>query len=89
MTDAGRIRLVILGCTGSICQQALDVCRQHVDRIEVVALSAHSRTAELVAAAREFNVPLVAVTDDAHAQDPCLAELPKGTKLLTGVSALA
>ncbi len=89
MTDAGRIRLVILGCTGSIGQQALDVCRQHPDRIEVVALSAHSRTAELVAAAREFNVPLVAVTDDAHAKDPCLSELPKGTKLLTGVSALA
>ena len=89
MTDAGRIRLVILGCTGSIGQQALDVCRQHPDRIEVVALSAHSRTAELVAAAREFNVPLVAVTDNAHTQDPCLSELPKGTKLLTGVSALA
>ena len=89
MTDAGRIRLVILGCTGSIGQQALDVCRQHPDRIEVVALSAHSRTAELVAAAREFNVPLVAVTDDAHVEDPCLSELPKGTKLLTGVSALA
>ena len=85
---APRQRVAILGCTGSIGAQALDVCRQHADRLQVVALSAHSRTEELVRAAREFTVPIVAVTDPAHAEDSCLSELPEGTKLLVGESAL-
>ncbi|MFR2950649.1 MAG: hypothetical protein ACLTKG_04550 [Collinsella intestinalis] len=33
---------------GSIGTQALDVCKQHSDKLEVVALSAHSRTENLV-----------------------------------------
>ena len=43
-----RTRVAILGCTGSIGTQALDVCKQHSDKLEVVALSAHSRTENLV-----------------------------------------
>ena len=39
-----RKRIAVLGCTGSIGQQTLDVCRQHADKLEVVALSAHSST---------------------------------------------
>lgn len=88
MTERARMRIAILGCTGSIGSQALDVCRQHADRLEVVALTAHSRVAELVAAAREFNPTVVGVTDVAHAKDSLLDELPKGTTLLTGESAL-
>ena len=33
----GRLRVAILGCTGSIGTQALDVCRQHADRLQVTA----------------------------------------------------
>ena len=40
----GRLRVAILGCTGSIGTQALDVCRQHADRLQVTALSVHSST---------------------------------------------
>ena len=50
----GRLRVAILGCTGSIGTQALDVCRQHADRLQVTALSVNSSTSELVAAAREL-----------------------------------
>ena len=46
--DAERKRIAILGCTGSIGRQTLNVCRQHADKLEVVALSAHSNTKELV-----------------------------------------
>jgi len=82
-----RRRVAILGCTGSVGTQTLDVCRQHADRLEVALLSAHRRTAELAAASRAFRVPVVAVTDAARADDPVLAELPAGTELRAGMDA--
>ena len=75
----GRLRVAILGCTGSIGTQALDVCRQHADRLQVTALSVNTSTAELVALAREFSVPAVAVADTTHGTDAVLQELPEGT----------
>ena len=84
----GRLRVAILGCTGSIGTQALDVCRQHADRLQVTALSVNSSPSELVAAAREFSVPAVAVADVAHGDDAVLQELPEGTKLGVGAQAV-
>ena len=84
----GRLRVAILGCTGSIGTQALDVCRQHADRLQVTALSVNSSTSELVAAAREFSVSAVAVADVAHGDDAVLQELPEGTKLGVGAHAV-
>jgi 1-deoxy-D-xylulose-5-phosphate reductoisomerase len=49
-------RVVILGSTGSIGRQALDVIRSHPDRFEVIALVAGSDEAALKAQAREFGV---------------------------------
>ena len=84
----GRLRVAILGCTGSIGAQALDVCRQHADRLQVTALSVNSSTSELVAAAREFSVPAVAVADASHGADAVLQELPEGTELGVGAQAV-
>lgn len=84
----GRLRVAILGCTGSIGTQALDVCRQHADRLQVTALSVNSSTSELVAAAREFSVPAVAVADTTHGADAALQELPEGTELGVGAQAV-
>ena len=84
----GRLRVAILGCTGSIGTQALDVCRQHADRLQVTALSVNSSTSELVAAAREFSVPAVAVADASHGADAVLQELPEGTELGVGAQAV-
>ena len=36
-----RQRLAILGATGSIGRSTLDLVRQHPDRFEIVAISAH------------------------------------------------
>jgi 1-deoxy-D-xylulose-5-phosphate reductoisomerase len=56
-----RRRLTILGSTGSIGRQALDVVRAHSDRFEVVGLSA-GRDADLLAQqAREFEPAYVAI----------------------------
>ncbi|MGI6755426.1 MAG: 1-deoxy-D-xylulose-5-phosphate reductoisomerase [Atopobiaceae bacterium] len=82
------LKVAVLGCSGSIGAQALDVCRQHADKVQVVALSVHGSTDSLVKAAREFRVPTVAVSDPAHAHDAILDELPAGTTLLVGPDAL-
>ncbi|WP_415962559.1 1-deoxy-D-xylulose-5-phosphate reductoisomerase [Collinsella tanakaei] len=80
-------RVAILGCTGSIGTQALDVCRQHADKLSVVALSAHSRTSDLAMFAREFGVARVAVTDPAHFDDASLCDLPDACSLYKGSQA--
>ena len=79
----GRRTRVAIGCTGSIGTQALDVCRQHADKLQVVALSAHSRTSDLVRYAREFNLTS-ALRDESHTDDPVLQELPQGCELVSG-----
>ncbi|MBY5164091.1 1-deoxy-D-xylulose-5-phosphate reductoisomerase [Salsipaludibacter albus] len=64
-------RLVILGSTGSIGTQALDVVRAHPERFEVVALGTGQDVDGLVAQAEEFGVDRLAVADpDAAASAP-------------------
>lgn len=88
MENANRLRVAILGCTGSIGTQALDVCRQHADRLQVVALSVNTSVEQLVSAAREFNVAAVAVADDAQRNNGALAELPNGCTCGFGAQAV-
>ena len=46
-----RRRVAVLGSTGSIGTQTLDVARRHPDRLEIVALAAGTRVDELLAQA--------------------------------------
>jgi 1-deoxy-D-xylulose-5-phosphate reductoisomerase len=62
-------RLVILGSTGSIGTQALEVVRRNADRFEVVGLAAAQSHELLVGQIREFLPPVVAVTDEAAAAE--------------------
>lgn len=64
---SGRVRVAVLGSTGSIGLQALDVARLHSDRVEIVALSAHTNATRLVEQAREFGVRHIALGDEAAA----------------------
>ena len=82
------LRVAILGCSGSIGSQTLDVCRMHSDKVEVVALSVFGSADTLVAAAREFGAKCVCVADERHGADPVLGELPQGCKLLVGAQGL-
>ncbi len=54
-------RLVILGSTGSIGTQALDIVRRMPDRFEIVGLAAHSNADLLARQANEFHVPCVSI----------------------------
>ena len=75
------LRVALLGCTGSIGKQTLDVVRMHPDKLKLTALAVNSSCEGLVRAAREFGVSHVAVADEARRNDPALAELPKDCEL--------
>jgi 1-deoxy-D-xylulose-5-phosphate reductoisomerase len=67
-------RLLVLGSTGSIGTQALDVIRRNRDRFRVVGLAGGGSQVELLAAqALEFGVEVVAVAKASTAQDLQLA----------------
>ncbi len=58
-----RKRIVLLGATGSIGENALRVVAAHSDRLELVGIGARASTAKLAAIARRFGVRHVALTD--------------------------
>jgi len=76
-------RLAILGSTGSIGVQALDVISRFPDRFEVVALSAGRNVARLAEQVARFRPRLVAVADDAAARD-LRALVPAGVEVVPG-----
>jgi 1-deoxy-D-xylulose-5-phosphate reductoisomerase len=57
-------RVTILGSTGSIGVNTLDVIRRHPDRFEVFALSANARVDELAAQCHEFQARYAVLPDD-------------------------
>ncbi len=59
-------RIAILGSTGSIGTQTLDVVRQHRDMFEVEMISAGSNAALLAEQAREFDVNDVVICNEAR-----------------------
>ena len=61
MSPSEKRRLTILGSTGSIGLQALDVVRSHRDRFEIVGLSANSDVKTLERQAGEFKIEYVAL----------------------------
>ncbi len=57
-------RIAVLGSSGSIGTQTLDVCRQHVDKLQPVALAVGGRADVLAEQAREFAVKNCAVGNE-------------------------
>ena len=91
MTPSGRQRLTVLGATGSIGQQTLDVVARHPERYEVFALTASSRwqlMAELCLAVRPR---FAAMSDPAAAASlrNHLAEAGSQVEVLSGPQSLA
>ncbi len=72
---ASKRRIAVLGSTGSIGTQTLDVVRRHPDRLEAVALAAGTRGADLLAQAREFGVGHIALGSPDAAGPSAVAEL--------------
>ena len=71
-------QICILGSTGSIGTQALDVIAQHPDRYEAYCLTANNRVEELAAQARKFRPAAVVIANEAKYETLCnlLEDLP-------------
>ena len=80
--------LAILGATGSIGTQALDVVRAEPDAYEVIALGASSSVDLLAAQAHEFRPKVVALADERRARE-LESKVPAGTEVVAGPTALA
>src|SRR5207248_3274646 len=83
-------RIAVLGSTGSIGRQTLDVVRAYPDRFRVVALVARGNVALLAEQAREFAPDLVACTSDEPATVAELERsLPQALRSVEGLTAAA
>ena len=81
-------RIAILGSTGSIGTQTLDVIRQHPDRFEVVLLSARRSADLLIRQAVEFDAANVVICDEARYREVADALQGRDTKVWAGVDSL-
>lgn len=81
-------RIAILGSTGSIGTQTLDIVREHSDLYEAYALTACNNVELLIAQAREFQPEVVVIANEAHypALRDALDDLP--IKVFAGDEAL-
>ena len=81
-------RIAILGSTGSIGTQTLDVVREHADEYEAYALTAGHNAELLIAQAREFHPEVVVIADESRYETvrEALADLP--IKVWTGAEAI-
>jgi 1-deoxy-D-xylulose-5-phosphate reductoisomerase len=78
----------LVGSTGSIGTQAIDVIRAEPDRYRVVAIGAATSVDTLAAQAAELHPQQVAIADPRRAAE-LRDRLPAGTELLVGPEALA
>jgi 1-deoxy-D-xylulose-5-phosphate reductoisomerase len=78
--EGRRLGVALLGSTGSIGRQTVDVLEAHADRFRVAALATGSNAAELEAQARRLAPAVVALADDATP----LLDLPAGTRRQRG-----
>ena len=92
MTDNNETKkkqICILGSTGSIGTQALDVIEHHADRYEVYCLTANTRTELLASQARKFHPACVVIADESRYEDLCrLLDDEKDIKVYAGSDAL-
>lgn len=80
--------VAVLGSTGSIGQSALDVIEGSSGRLRAIALSAHSRLAELEDQSRRLRPRWTIATDADAAAARQWGPLPSGVELLVGAEAV-
>ena len=89
MKAPAKKRVVLLGATGSIGENALRVIAAHRDKLELVGIAARSNWQKLAATAAGFGVRHVGVFDEAaFTAAKKSGAFPKETKLLGGLAGL-
>lgn len=82
-------KIAILGSTGSIGTQALDVIQRHPEKFEVEVLTAQQNTELLIEQALTFNPNCVVIGNESLYAEVNNALDPKGIKVYAGEKALA
>ncbi len=88
MSEINKKALTLLGCSGSIGQNCLQIVRQNPDRFSISALSVHSNVEFLIDMVKAFKPEFVAVSgvEPSLEQHAAFAEL--GVRLFTGPDCL-
>ena len=81
-------RIAILGSTGSIGTQTLDVIRRHPDMFEVELISARRNVDLLTKQAIEFDAANVVICEESKYKETAYALQDKGIKVWSGVDSL-
>lgn len=84
----GKRRVAILGSTGSIGTQALDVIRQHRDLFEVELLTANNSSELLIRQAEEFDANNVVICNESKYREVADALQPKMIKVFAGMDSV-
>ena len=82
-------RLTVLGSTGSIGVQTLDIVRDNPDRFEVVTLTAHGNWERLAEQAQAFDVATVVIADERYYAPLRNALADTDVKVYAGADAVA
>ena len=81
-------RIAILGSTGSIGRQALDVISQHRDLFEVELLTANNSSDLLIRQAIEFDANAVVICNEDKYKEVADSLQPEGIKVFTGMQSV-
>ena len=87
-SERGAKKIAILGSTGSIGRQTLQVIEEHGDEYEAYVLTANNQADLLISQARQFRPEMVVIANEAHYNkvSEALADLP--IKVYAGSDAL-
>lgn len=82
-------RITLLGSTGSIGVQTLDIVRNNPERFSIYALVAHSRWEELARQALEFDARRVVIGDERHLESLRRRLEGSGIEVMAGSEAIS
>lgn len=77
-----QLQVAVLGCTGSIGQQTLDVIRMHTEKMHLAAISVHHSIDQLAEICQEFHPEYVGIVDPA--QTKFMDQKQLDVKIITG-----
>ncbi|MDE6098645.1 MAG: 1-deoxy-D-xylulose-5-phosphate reductoisomerase [Muribaculaceae bacterium] len=88
-TDRTPKNIAVIGATGSIGTQTLDIAARHPDLYRPLVLTAGSRVNELVELCRKHRPRLAVIADDRHYRELCSELQPLGIECAAGADAIA
>lgn len=86
--EKSKKQIAILGSTGSIGTQALQVIEEHADLYEAYVLTANNKVEELAAQARKFHPAAVVIANEERYDDLCRLLDDEPVKVYAGTEAL-